>query len=652
MRPTFRVNRREFFIGLLLAGITLALYWPVRGFGLVYYDDPLFLTDSPLIQSGLNWPSFTGAFATVIAANWHPVTTLSFVVDHQLFGTNPGAEHVVNALFHAANAALLFLLLNRLTRSGWRSALVTAVFAWHPLRVESVAWIAERKDVLSGFFFFLTLLGYGCWVKRAEPGPGESGDGTEGGGGRIYYGITLGLFALGLMSKAMLVTVPLVLLLLDVWPLQRLLPVGTSLCGPAPLPPLDRRQLRGNRLRLVWEKWPFFVLTAGFCVLTYWVQKTHAAVVPLGNLGWPHRVANALTSYLRYPGKLFWPTDLAAIYPYRRLDDWLQTSVIALILASISAFVCLQFRRRPWLAVGWFWYLITALPIIGLVQVGETAMADRYTYLPLIGPVIALVWLIPETWTRTVFTRGLLSLGIAAGLAGLVGLTRHQIQYWHDTDRLFSHTLAVTGDNAGAEAGRGYGLEHEGRFSEAVGHFSKAMWLNPEDREYRLKTGELLSQLGEWSEAADTLSVLLGKNPNDVGAHEDLGSALSHLRRYAEARQHWETALRFAPDDPRVLNNLAWLLATCPEARVRDGREAVALAEHACTLTQFKTTRFMGTLAAAQAEAGRFDDAIATARKACDFAAAHGETELFQRNQALLALYKKHQPWHEPANGP
>jgi Flp pilus assembly protein TadD len=363
-------------------------------------------------------------------------------------------------------------------------------------------------------------------------------------------------------------------------------------------------------------------------------------------------VANALTSYLRYPGKLFWPTDLAAIYPYRRLDDWLQTSVIALILASISAFVCLQFRRRPWLAVGWFWYLITALPIIGLVQVGETAMADRYTYLPLIGPVIALVWLIPETWTRTVFTRGLLSLGIAAGLAGLVGLTRHQIQYWHDTDRLFSHTLAVTGDNAGAEAGRGYGLEHEGRLSEAVGHFSKAMWLNPEDREYRLKTGELLSQLGEWSEAADTLSVLLGKNPNDVGAHEDLGSALSHLRRYAEARQHWETALRFAPDDPRVLNNLAWLLATCPEARVRDGREAVALAEHACTLTQFKTTRFMGTLAAAQAEAGRFDDAIATARKACDLAAAHGETELFQRNQALLALYKKHQPWHEPANGP
>jgi Flp pilus assembly protein TadD len=246
----------------------------------------------------------------------------------------------------------------------------------------------------------------------------------------------------------------------------------------------------------------------------------------------------------------------------------------------------------------------------------------------------------------------LLSLGTAAGLGVLMTLTRNQIQYWHDTDRLFAHTLTVTGDNAGAEAGLGYGLEHEGRLSEAVGHFSKAMWLNPDDREYRLKTGELLGQLGEWSQAADTLSVLLAKNPNDVGAHEDLGSALSHLRRYAEARRHWETALRFAPDDTRVLNNLAWLLATCPEARVRDGREAVALAEHACTLTQFKLTMFVGTLAAAQAEAGRFTDAITTARQACALAAAQGETELLQRNRELLALYMKHQPWHEPGRAP
>jgi len=628
------VKHGNFFIGLLLAGITLALYWPVHGFGLVYYDDPLFLTDSPIIQSGLNWHSFLGAFSSVVLANWHPVTTLSFVIDLEWFGTNPGAEHVVNALLHAANAVLLFLLLNGLTGATWRSALVAAVFAWHPLRVESVAWITERKDVLSGFFFILTLLFYGQRFKTRETGS------------VIWFWASLGAFVLGLMSKAMLVTVPLVLCLLDVWPLQRLGRAGAIGSGPA-APPPTRKQTWKILKQLVWEKWPFLAVSAVFSVLTYVIQKQDAAVVSLAKLGWNYRLANALTSYLRYLAKLVWPTDLAVVYPYQRIDDWLQTGVIALVLVAISALCLWQFRRRPWLAVGWFWYLGTAVPIIGLVQVGEACMADRYTYLPLIGPVIALGWLIPDAWACSSFSRALYGVAAAAGLWALVVLTHIQIQYWHDTVSLFSHAIAVTDANPGAESGLGYGLEHEGRLAEALEHHRTALRLNPEDREYHLKVGEILRQQGQWGEAADTISFLLTTDPNDLAAHEDLGSILPHLGRYEEARQHLEAAVKIAPDDPGLLNNLAWLLATCPEATVRNGGRAVQLAERACTLTHFQKTVMMGTLAAAYAEAGRFEDATATAQKACANASALGETELLQRNQELLATYQKHQPRHE-----
>jgi tetratricopeptide (TPR) repeat protein len=661
------VKRRPIILGLLLAGITLALYWPAHDFGLVYYDDPFFVTDTPAIQSGLNWHSFGWSFTSVLLANWHPVTTLSFVMDHQWFGANPGAEHAVNALFHAANAGLLFLLLSGLTRAPWRSLLVAALFAWHPLRVESVVWISERKDVLSGFFGLLALL---CYVRyaqgrgaakgergagRAERGPGnggrESGSQPQGAGskeqGAHFYWLAVGCFALGLMSKPMLVTWPFVLLLLDVWPLQRLFPAGlTTAASPAP-PPLNRKPLLGALTRLVWEKWPFFLIAAGFSVLTYVVQKSHAAVVPLDALGWNYRLANALTSYLRYLGKFFWPTDLAVVYPYQRIDDWLQTGVIALVLAAVSGLCLMQVRRRPWLAVGWFWYLGTSLPIIGLVQIGETCMADRYTYLTLIGPVIALVWLIPEAWVRPLPSRILFGLGAAGVLSVLVFLTRSQIQYWRDTVSLFTHAIAVTGDNAGAEAGLGIGLEHEGRLSEALEHDRKALFLDPGDREYRRKVGQVLMQQKQWAEAAEAISSVLTLDANDLAAHEDLAAILPHLKRYAETRQHWEAAAQIAPDNTGVLNNLAWVLATCPEAAVRDGRRAVSLAERASELTGNKTTVILGTLAAAYAEAGRFDDAIATAQKACASASAHAEAGLLQRNQELLAVYQKHQPWHE-----
>ena len=387
---------RQLFICLLLAGITLAIYWPTRNFDLYQCDDPLFLTDNPEIQSGLNGHSLVWAMRGVVAANWHPVTNLSFVLGHQLWGINPGAEHMVNVVIHALNAALLFLLLHRMTRLRWRSAVVAALFAWHPLRVESVVWIAERKDVLSVFFFFLTLLAYARYVEKDKAQDSKS---------TVFYVQALVFFALGLMSKAMLVTVPFVLLLLDVWPFRR--------CEPHLAHSAKSRSRHQSPVgfqlpifgRLLWEKWPFFLLAAVTSIITFKVQHSEGGTPSFEQLGPGIRLENVIVSYLRYLAWTVWPTNLTAYYslPFNSYfhfhlalwPDW-QIAAGALLLVCVSVLCLLQIVPRPYLAVGWFWYLGTMVPVIGLVQVGGQAMADRYTYIPLIGPVISLVWLISE----------------------------------------------------------------------------------------------------------------------------------------------------------------------------------------------------------------------------------------------------------------
>jgi len=641
--------RRAIILGLLLAGVTLALYWPLTRFGLVYYDDPLFLTDAPEIQSGLNVHSVAWSFGSVILGNWHPLTTLSFVVDHQLFGTNPGAEHLVNVLFHTANAVLLFLLLRALTGSDWRSTLVAAIFAWHPLRVESVAWITERKDVLSGFFFLLTLLAYTRYGQAVAVRSPQS---------RVYYCLSLLAMALGLMSKAMLVSLPLVLLLLDFWPLQRgFLPAGRIAKNASPPAPTGPAGIT----RLLWEKIPFLALAAAFSVLTFFVQKQASAVASLNQLGWDYRIANALTSYLRYLGKLFCPVDLAVVYPYVRIDDWGQTGLIAMVLAGVTVVCLRQSQRQPWLVVGWFWYLLMSLPIIGLVQIGETSMADRYTYLTLIGPVIALVWSIPEAWWQrrgngapppSDWPQKLLVTAGAALLLALLILTRLQIQSWRDSVSLFAHAIAVTPPNPGAENGLAIGLEHAGQPDAALIHYRRAESLNPTDPDNFVRSGHLLMQQKRWTEAAEQTFQALALQPALFSAHENLGLILPQLGRAKAGLDHWKTALTLQPNSPDLLNNLAWSLATNPDPDLRDGPLAVQLAEKACQLTGSQKTIFLGTLAAACAEAGRFDEAMATARRACASAAARGETALLQRNQELLARYQQHQPWHDPPPQP
>jgi cobalamin synthase len=644
--------RRNFIIGLALAGITLAIYWPVRNYDLVYYDDFLFVTDNAEINCGLNWHSFTWAIFSVVAGNWHPVTNLSFVLDHQFWGANPGGEHLVNVVFHALNAGLLFLVLCRMTNSFWRSAVVAALFAWHPLRVESVAWIAERKDVLCGFFFLLALL---AWVRYAQ---GVTGDKWQVAGtattdrvplksrvtGRAsrFYWLALVFFVLGFMSKPMVVTLPFVLLLLDVWPLQRWSKVeGRGSSKTAVSAPGSRLPALGS---LFWEKWPFFGLTVVFCGLTYWIQKKTDAVVPWTRLGLEARLANAVTSYLQYLVKLVWPAKLAVIYPYPKKFDDLEIMLTVLLLLAVSALCLCQLFRRPYLAVGWFWYLGTSVPIIGLVQVGEQAMADRYTYLPLIGPVISLVWLLADWFP----SRKMIPAAAATLVLGAcVSLTGRQVQFWRNTIVLFEHNVAVTPGNASAHFTLGLGLAHAGDTKRAMVCYRVATMLSPGDREAHRNLARLLHQQGHLAAARDEYNTLLALDPNDPAMHLSLADVAGRLGRPGEAVFQLNEALRLDPNSIEALNNLAWRLATCPDVNIRDGTRAVQLAERACAITGSRQPIPVGTLATAYAEAGRFDDAVATAEKACTLASELEEPDLLKQIQKLLELYRAHQPYHE-----
>jgi Flp pilus assembly protein TadD len=478
---------------------------------------------------------------------------------------------------------------------------------------------------------------------------------------------------------------------------------------------------------LVWEKWPFFALTLGFCVLTYWVQQTHAAVLPSGRLGWDVRLGNVILSYVRYLGKTLWPADLAVLYPfptgehsYLALWPAWGMGLAAAGLLGVTGWCVWQLPRRPYLAVGWLWYVGMMLPVIGLVQVGGQGMADRYTYLPLIGPVLAAGWAMksgkqkaesgkaetgsvnreireirerkkggvtteirrhgesrdfltegnkggPGPENTGILTREIREGGGGGGkaeigkaesrnwmpaLAWVVPAaclwgTHGQLEYWRDTVALFAHTLAVTGDNYMARVTLGYGYEHDGRVEEAVAQYRTAIALSPTDKLGYQALGRLEEKSRAWADAAAAYEAVLQLDPHEAMAHLGLANVLPHLGRNAEAVGKLEAALKDDPSSPELLNNLAWALATSADSRLRDGPRAVQLAEKACALTYHQQTIMIGTLAAAYAEAGRFDEAVAAAQAACASASAKGETSLRQRNEELLGLYQRRQAWHE-----
>jgi len=648
--PNFRPG---LLLCLLLALLTFGAYWPVRNHDFIFYDDPQFVTDNPQIQSGLNWQTLHYAFSKPVVGNWHPVTVLSHALDCQLFGVRPRAHHLVNVVFHGLNAALLFLLLQNLTGAVWRSGLVAGIFALHPLRVESVAWVAERKDLLAGLFFLLTLWLYAKYVResgnrKSAEAKTEARKAERPGARRTFYWASLLCFALALMSKPMVVTLPCVLLLLDYWPLQRLDSVHPF-------------SATTGLSRLLLEKVPFFLLALIDSLITFSFQKSAGATQVIGQSTWPGRLANALTSYVRYLGDLLWPARLAIIYPhparhYYLSDQWPAWEVICAgaLLVLVSILFLRLAPRRPYFVIGWFWFVGMLIPVIGLVQAGEQAMADRYTYLPLIGPAFALVWWLGDEmrrWWPKVTPQ--ITAGAALVLvATLFALTRHQLSYWQNTLSLFTHAAEVTADNASAQFGIGMGLLEQGQPSQAMVRFRVALAIDPSYVRAHYIMGQLLRVQRNWQAAADEYQAALRANPSDVRARVNLAGVLPALGRAREAYEHLDQAVRLDPNAVEALNNFAWLLATSADADLRDGGRAVQLGERACALTHFKQAAFIGTLAAAYAEAGNFPQAIATAQHAAEVATAAGDTALATRNQQLINLYRAGKPYRESSQRP
>ena len=661
--PETKMMRLKILICLLLAGGTLAIYWPAAHFDIVNYDDSFFV-NIPETANGLTWHSLEWAMTSVVVSNWHPVTVLSFVLTRQFFGVNSGAEHLVNAGFHAANAALLFLVLLRICSASalqtsapvWRCAMVAAIFAWHPLRVESVAWIAERKDVLFVFFMLLSLWCYAGYVEKRKPrvaaeatGGGGSHEGRQKGlergaknaekslgQGRLWYGLSLLFFVLSFMSKAMVVTLPFLLLLLDFWPLGRIPsphpdplpshPTGAEREQPASKSSIKQKNGMEPVLRLITEKIPFFALAVVFSGLTFWIQHQHSAVTSLAKLGIVPRLENVTLSYVYYLSHFFWPAKLSVFYQYPESFDVVQVLFAGLALAGISALCVLEISRRPYLAMGWCWYLGTMIPVIGLVQIGVDAMADRYTYIPLIGPVISLAWLASE-WARGRLLRNMVSAAAIVIIGACIVLTRQELSYWQNSVTLFNRAIAVAPEYSYPHFPLALGLEEQKRLREAATQF-----------QYSLAMEQPRIQAANRFNNIDFLSDL------------HLAGILGQFGLEWQTDEYLEAALKVDPGSTVVMNNLAWSLATSTDARVRNGARAVELAERACELTNYKQTLFIGTLAAAYAEAGRFDEAVATCRKAITSAQERGETDAAQRNQELLQLYMAHQAYHEGKN--
>ncbi|HZQ47689.1 MAG TPA: tetratricopeptide repeat protein [Verrucomicrobiae bacterium] len=535
--------------GLLL--ITLAAYWPALSCDFVNYDDLGYVTENSHVQGGLSMATLGWAFTTGDQSNWHPLTWLSHALDCQLYGLKPSGHHLTNLLFHLANTLLLFVVLRRLTGATWRSAFVAALFAWHPAHVESVAWVSERKDVLSAFFWMLTMLAYAKYGEESRGQVSKS---------KVFYGLALLCFALGLMCKPMLVTLPFVLLLLDYWPLGRIynlrykIDESKDLKAAPPIPSASRKAQIVVYRKLIGEKIPFFVLAVISSVVTYEVQQKGGAVSTSLTVG--ARMANALVSYLRYVGKLFWPENLSVLYPHP--GTWPLGLVIGagVFVAGVSAgAICLR-RQKPWLLVGWFWFLGTLVPVIGLVQVGVQSMADRYTYVPAIGVFMMVAWGVPEVLGRFAQPRWLLGTAGGIALSGCFVITSLQLDHWKDSEALFRRAVEVTKNNYLACNNLGFFLSNHGKVDEAMAYYQKSLEINPNYEDAQNNLGHALAQKGRLDEAILHYEMALKIKPGLAEAHNNLGNALGDQGKLDEAIGHYLAALQIDPENENALNNL------------------------------------------------------------------------------------------------
>ncbi len=560
-------NRQSWFICLALAAITCFVFAPALNHEFISFDDPTYVTSNPGVQDGLTVPGIAWAFTTGHGGNWHPLTWLSHMLDCDLYGLKPAGHHLTNLLFHVANTLLLFSVLRLMTGAVWRSALVAALFAWHPLHVESVAWVAERKDVLSTFFWLLTMLAYAGYVREFR---------VHGSRLKIYYRLTLLLFVMGLMAKPMLVTLPFVLLLTDYWPLQRSSRRGarnTESAGPNSPQPLPWK-------RLIIEKWPFFLLSAVSCVITFIVQKKGGAVAPIAVVPVGPRSANALLACVAYLRKMIWPSDLAIFYPYPRSWSVVHLAAAILLLALISAMALAWARRRPYFLVGWLWFLGTLVPVLGLVQVGGQSMADRYTYMPLVGIFIILAWGAADLLGRRQF-RGLdpaWPLAVFA-LAVCVVAAINQLGYWQNSETLFRHAVDVTSNNIVAHNDLAQALDREGKSEAANAEFVAALKIDPDSAETLNGYGSHFARRGDLDDAVKYFTDALRRAPFYGDAHFNLANALAAKGQYPEAADHYTRALRSGADGPDVRNNLGAVL-------VKLGRLDEAVGEFKAALRQ------------------------------------------------------------------
>jgi tetratricopeptide (TPR) repeat protein len=511
---------------LCLVLLVLLLYAPVKRHEFVNYDDDRYVTENPHVRSGLTADGVRWAFKSLHASNWHPLTWLSHMLDVELYGLEPGGHHMTSVMLHAINAVLLLLALGVLTGRFWPALTVALLFAVHPLRVESVAWVAERKDLLAGLFWMLTLLAYGLWARRR---------------GAVRYGLVLACFVLGLTAKPMLVTLPFVLLLLDVWPLRR----------------TEAETVRA----LLVEKLPLFVLSAASVAITLVAQQRGGAMQVSEMWTLSQRLANALIAWVAYLWKTIWPAKLACFYPHPAAvgagDPFLLKALgAAFLLVIVTAHIVSARRRRPYLAVGWFWYLGTLIPVIGIVQVGGQAMADRYTYLPLIGIYIAVAWGLAE-WVDRDARRRVVAVGaVAIAVVALAAVTWVQIGHWRNGQTLFEHALRVTRDNYVARNNLGSVFESRGELETAAGQFEEALRIRDDFAPAHNNLGLVLTKQGKPSRAIEHLLRAVRLDPGSAEAQANLGSALQQQGDLDRAAEHFERAVQLEPGHARAHNNI------------------------------------------------------------------------------------------------
>jgi tetratricopeptide (TPR) repeat protein len=681
----------------VLVGTAWFVFAQTLGHQFVTYDDPQYVYANPDVSAGVSLTGISWAFTHTIAGHWHPLTTLSHMLDCQLFKLNPSGHHFTSVFLHSIAVVFLFLVLRQMTGSLWRSAFVAAVFAIHPLHVESVAWISERKDVLSAVFFMLTLAAYLRYVRAPSV---------------TAYLLLLLVFALGLMSKSMLVTVPFLLLLLDYWPLGRI----TLTSSPKPT---TREQATRSHWsivgRLAVEKIPLLVLSALSSVVTF----RSAGTIDQLPLTW--RLGNAALSYVVYVWQMFWPTQLAPFYPHPngQLPLW-QIILATTLLITVSLLAVHWRKERPYIFTGWFWYVGMLVPVIGLVQAGEQARADRYTYLSQIGLYVLVTWGIADLmkflmvdWQspagaarkipaqrlragRTkadTFYSAFQAVIAAAIIALLSWRASVQTSYWRNNQVLWNHTLAVTSDNDVAQYNLGYYflqrgdldnaitrfetalqirahnngapnynsgtaviennlanlLAQKGRLAEAVDHYHNAMELRPGYGDPHLNLGNVLFEEGQLADAMAQWQMAHGTEPKDGRFHTALGDALLRAGLQRDAISEYEYAARISAQDPLPRNKLAWLLATSSDTSIRDGNRALELANQAVNLSRRKDPNSVRTLAAAYAETGRFAEAEETARQALRAAELQKDRTLINAVRDEIALYELGLPYHTEA---